>query len=97
MFKDVISFKYDQIAYLALKVKENKPNLEPAGDWVLSWGRVIANFLDDRPSAIIKFHIVFRIKDGKINLTNSYYDEADYMQPQGHTFIPPKTDSTSME
>ncbi len=85
---------YQQIAELAINVKENKPGLEPAGDWVMTWGNLTANYKNGHPSATFKYHCVFLIRDGKIALTSSYYDEADLMRQEGYKFIPP--DSTSM-
>ncbi len=95
IFNSVSSTEYNQVAELAVNIKENKPGLEPAGDWVMTWGNLTANYKNGQPPATFKYHCVFQIKDGKIAMTSSYYDEADLMRQEGYKFIPP-TDSTAM-
>ena len=78
MFEETFNtFGYERIAMVAFD------------DWVFDWGVLTANFKSGS-TAKIKYHYVLRLKDGKINLTSSFFDEADYMRQIGYKFLSPE-------
>lgn len=77
MFEETFNpFEYERIAIVALD------------DWVFDWGILTANFKSGS-KAKIKYHYVLRLKGGKINLTSSFFNEADYMRQLGYKLVPP--------
>ena len=60
------------------------------GDWVLEWGDVSATYKNGRLPVTIKFHAVYQVKDGKVNVASSFYNVADIMAQQGFKFVSPE-------
>jgi len=71
------------------------PDGPVAGDWVLDWAKITIHSKDNTPSFTVNWHGAFRVKDGKINQANSFFNQADILRQIGFTFVPPK-DSTAM-
>ncbi|MBL0741218.1 ester cyclase [Chryseolinea lacunae] len=77
------SMKYNRISALA-HTEEAGPL---KGDWVLEWGTLGVTYKNGRPPVSIKIHVVYKIKDGKIVYSSSYYNEADALKQQGYAFV----------
>ncbi len=83
------SLKYDEAAVLAYTVKaEMNPRL--AGDWVMKWGTISAEYKNGMPPVKFSLHLTMRIANGKVEREYVYYNVADILAQQGFTFEPPK-------
>lgn len=68
----------------AAKVSEG----ENAGDYVTSWAKTNIKYKDGK-SVKLTLNYVFRVKDGKIDRSLSFVNEADTMRQLGYQFVPP--------
>jgi hypothetical protein len=83
------SFEYTRHKEVAVTVKEG----EVAGDWVLNWAYLTIKFKDGRGPVHVWVNIVYRIENGKIVHSRTFYDEADVLRQLGYTMEPPQVDS----
>lgn len=60
------------------------------GDWVADWAVVTVNYKDGKNTVTFWLHEVYRIKDGKIDLSRAFYNVNDFFTQQGYTITPPK-------
>ncbi len=79
------SIDYDR----AHRIFTNTGEGTAAGDWVSDWAIITINYMDSRESVTFWFNGVFRIADGKINLSRAFYDTGDIMAQQGFEFVQP--------
>jgi len=80
------SVKYTRHKELAVTVKEG----EAMGNWVLNWGYLTIKYKDGRGPVNVWVNAVYRIDDGKIVQSRTFYNEADVMKQLGYTFQPPQ-------
>jgi hypothetical protein len=82
------SVKYSEAEAIAITLKpETSPN--NAGDWVLKWGNIKADYKDGSASINFNIHFAFKVENGKITRIFDYYNVADILTQQGFTFVPP--------
>jgi limonene-1,2-epoxide hydrolase len=80
------AIKYNRLIAISESFKEG-----PAvGDWVLEWGDANATYKNGRLPVTFKWHGVFRVKDGKVNLLSEFFNVADIMGQQGWKFVSPE-------
>jgi hypothetical protein len=77
------SFEYTRHKELAVTVKEG----EAAGDWVLNWAYLTIKFKDGSGPVHVWVNIVYRIENGKIMHSRTFYNEADVMRQLGYSMI----------
>jgi len=82
---------YESITYtrhkeLAVTVKEG----EAPGDWVLNWAYLTIKYKDGRGPVNVWVNAAYRIENGKIVHSRTFYNEADVMRQLGYTFQPPQ-------
>jgi ketosteroid isomerase-like protein len=77
------SFEYTRHKELAVTVKEG----EALGDWVLNWAYLTIKFKDGSGPVNVWVNIVYRIENGKIVHSRTFYNEADVMRQLGYTMI----------
>ena len=65
------------------------PGEKNPGDWVAVWGDVTINHKDGKPSVTFRWHGVYRVKEGKIDLGVAFYDNNDILVQLGYTLTPP--------
>jgi len=80
------SIEYTRHQELAVTVKEG----QVAGDWVLNWAFLTIKYKDGRGPVNIWVNAVYRIENGKIVLSRTFYNEADVLRQLGYTIEPPK-------
>jgi|SRR6266850_6814880 len=80
------TMKYNRHIALTESIKDGPV----MGDWVLEWGDVSTTYKNGRLPVTFKFHAVYRVKDGKVNLASSFYNVADIMAQQGFKFVSPE-------
>lgn len=66
------------------------------GDWVADWALVTVTYKNGLPPVTFWLNVVFRVRDGKIERSRSYYDSGDVMAQQGFTFLPPNQGDSSI-
>ena len=79
------SFEYTRHKELAVSVTEG----EAKGDWVLNWAYLTIKYKDGRGPVNLWVNAVYRIEDGKIVDSRTFYNEADALRQLGYTIEPP--------
>jgi len=79
------SFHYTRHKELAVTVKEG----EAQGDWVLNWAYLTIKYKDGRGPVNLWVNAVYKIDDGKIVQSRTFYNEADVLKQLGYTIVPP--------
>jgi len=77
------TFEYTRHKEVAVTVKEG----EAAGDWVLNWAYLTIKYKDGRGPVYAWVNIVYRIENGKIVHSRTFYNEADVMRQLGYTMV----------
>lgn len=80
------SIEYTRHKELAITVKEG----EEAGDWVLNWAYLTIKYKDGRGPVNVWVNAVYRIENGKIVHSRTFYNEADVLRQLGYSMEPPK-------
>ena len=76
------SFEYTRHTELAVTVDEG----ETAGDWVLNWAYLTIKYKDGSVPINLWVNVVYRIEEGKIVHSRTFYNEADALRQLGFTF-----------
>jgi ketosteroid isomerase-like protein len=79
------SIEYTRHKQLAVTVKEG----EAVGDWVLNWAYLTIKYKDGRGPVNVWVNVVYRIEDGKIIHSRTFYNEADVFRQLGYSIQPP--------
>ncbi len=82
------SIKYDEVVSLTPSIKP-ETSARAAGDWVLTWGIISAEYKNGTPPVKFNLHVAYRVTNGKIDMSYVYYNVADILTQQGFTFVPP--------
>ena len=77
------SVQYTRHKELAVTVKEG----EGAGDWVLNWAYLTIKYKDGRGPVHAWVNAVYRIENGKIVHSRTFYNEADVLRQLGYTMV----------
>jgi hypothetical protein len=89
-WKDLVANLYESIQYtrsvnMAAKVTEGpRP-----GDYVSSWSNVRITYKNGKGPVNLYVNVIYRIENGKITMSRTFYDEADAMRQLGYQFVPP--------
>jgi ketosteroid isomerase-like protein len=78
------SIKYTRHKEMAVTVKEG----DALGDWVLNWAYLTIKYKDGRGPINLWVNAVYRIEDGKIVQSRTFYNEADALRQLGYSFTP---------
>jgi hypothetical protein len=81
------SFKFSRLQNFAKTVKENEET-EP-GDWVSSWAYLTVKYKDGRGPVNVWVNAEYKIENGKIVYSRTFYDEADILRQLNYTVDPP--------
>jgi len=79
------SFEYTRHKELAVSVPEG----ETKGDWILNWAYLTIKFKDGRGPVNLWVNAVYRVEDGKIVHSRTFYNEADALRQLGYTMAKP--------
>ena len=90
-FKDNAENLYESIKYtrhkeLAVTVTEG----EGIGDWVLNWAYLTIKYKVGNVPVNIWVNVVYRIENGKIVQSRTFYNEADVLRQLRYTIDPPQ-------
>ena len=80
------SFQYTRHKELAITVDTG----EVKGDWVLNWAYLTIKYKDGRGPINLWVNAVYRIEDGKIVHSRTFYNEADALRQLGYTMTAPE-------
>jgi ketosteroid isomerase-like protein len=81
------SIKYDRFQNIAVTLGEGEE--AEAGDWVSSWALVTIKYKDGRGPVHAWVNVAYKIKNGKIAHSRTFYNEADVLRQLGYEFLPP--------
>jgi hypothetical protein len=79
------SIQYTRYKNLTATVKEG----EAIGDWVLNWAYLTIKYKDGRGPIHLWVNAAYKIENGKIVLSRTFYNEADALRQLGYTIEPP--------
>jgi len=90
-FKDNIENLYESIQYtrhkeLAVTVTEG----EAIGDWVLNWDYLTLKYKVAKDPVNLWVNVVYRIENGKIVHSRTFYNEADVLRQLRYMITPPQ-------
>ena len=80
------SIKYNKSRNAAVTI----PNGPDAGEWVSNWGELHIVYKDNRGEVTIWANSVYKIKNGKIIKSYTFYNEADALTQLGYIFVKPE-------
>ena len=62
-----------------------------AGEWVSNWAYVTINYKDGRGPVNLWVNAIYKIENGKIARSRTFYNEADVLAQLGYRIFPPLT------
>jgi ketosteroid isomerase-like protein len=74
--------KYEDVENLTHSVKEGPRK----GDWISNWALLSLSYKDGRGPVKLYVNAVYRIEDGKIIHSRTFYNEADVLRQLGYSF-----------
>ncbi len=80
------SFKYTRHKELAVTIKEG----EAIGDWVLNWAYLTIKYKVGDVPVNLWVNVVYRIENGKIVHSRTFYNEADVLRQLRYSINPPQ-------
>jgi hypothetical protein len=83
------SYEYTRSQSIAVSVKEGE---DGAGDWVSNWAYLTLKYKDGRGPVNVWVNVAYKIENGKIARSLSFYNEADVMRQLGYSMVPPASD-----
>lgn len=79
------SIQYTRSVNMAAKVTDGpRP-----GDYVSSWSNMRITYKNGKGPVNLFVNVVYRVENGKITMSRTFYDEADAMRQLGYQFVPP--------
>jgi len=80
---------YESYEYTMHKeIAVNSTDGEAKGDWVLNWAYLTIKYKDGRGPIHLWVNAVYRIENGKIVNSRTFYNEADALKQLGYTIVP---------
>jgi hypothetical protein len=87
-WKNVSTNLYDSIQYTRLFTFAAKVTDGPKPeDYVADWSSLRITYKDGRGPVYLNVNAVYRIENGKITSTRTFYDEADAYRQLGYQFV----------
>jgi len=80
------SIKYTRHQNMALHVDEGEQ--AEAGDWVSNWAYLTIKYKDGRGPVNVWVNAVYKIENGKIVRSRTFYNEADVMRQLNYELVP---------
>ena len=89
-WKDVAENLYDKIEYtrtvnIASEVKDG-PH---PGNFVSDWASLKITYKDGRGPVYLNMNAIYRVENGQITLSRTFYNEADVLRQLGYDYCPP--------
>src|SRR5688572_19082215 len=88
-WKDVVENLYDKIEYtrtvnIAARVTEG-PH---PGNFVSDWASLKITYKDGRGPVFLNMNAIYRVENGKITLSRTFYNDADVLKQLGYDWAP---------
>lgn len=81
---------YESIDYeKSMSIGVSIPDGENKGNWVSNWAELSITYKEDKSQVTILTNSVYKIENGKIVKSYSFYNEADVLDQLGYVFINP--------
>ena len=80
------SIKYTKSQFAGVTISEG-PN---SGNWVSNWSELQIGYQGDRGSVTIWANTNYKVENGKIVKSYTFYNEADVLRQLGYVFVNPK-------
>jgi hypothetical protein len=80
------SIKYTRHQNIAVTVADGEQ--AEAGDWVSNWAYLTIKYKDGRGPVNVWVNAVYKIENGKIVRSRTFYNEADVLRQLGYTMAP---------
>jgi hypothetical protein len=82
------SIKYTRHQNIAVTVKEGEQ--ADQGDWVSNWAYLTIKYKGGRGTVHAWVNAVYKIENGKIARSRTFYNEADVLRQLGYSIMPPQ-------
>jgi ketosteroid isomerase-like protein len=87
-WKAVAENLYDKIEYKrTVNITAKVTDGPHPGDYVSDWASLKITYKDGRGPVFLNMNAVYRIENGKITLSRSFYNEADVLRQLGYEFV----------
>jgi limonene-1,2-epoxide hydrolase len=81
------SIEFSQVQNLPVVIEENTEGMA-AGNWVSSWSLATIKYKDGRGPVQLWVNVEYKIENGKIVYTRTFYDEADVLRQLNYSIEP---------
>jgi limonene-1,2-epoxide hydrolase len=81
------SIQFSQVQNLPVTIEENTDGMAP-GNWVSSWSLATIKYKDGRGPVKLWVNVEYKIENGKIVYTRTFYDEADVLRQLDYSIEP---------
>ena len=89
-WKDVAENLYDKIEYTrTVNIAEKVSEGPHPGNFVSDWASLKITYKDGRGPVRLNMNAIYRIENGKITLSRTFYNEADVLRQLGYDYCPP--------
>jgi ketosteroid isomerase-like protein len=86
-WKDVAENLYEKIEYTrAVNIATKIVDGANPGNYVSDWAALKITYKDGRGPVFLNINAVYRVENGKITLSRSFYNEADVLRQLGYEF-----------
>jgi SnoaL-like domain len=85
LYESIKYTRYQNIAVTTTDADEADP-----GDWVSNWAYLTIKYKDGRGPVNVWVNAVYKIENGKIVRSRTFYNEADVLRQLGYTIVPPQ-------
>ena len=87
-WKNVAENLYDKIDYRrTVNITAEVTDGPHPGDYVSDWASLKITYKDGRGPVYLNMNAVYRIENGKITLSRTFYNEADVLRQLGYEFM----------
>jgi LPS O-antigen subunit length determinant protein (WzzB/FepE family) len=81
---------YESISYSKSRnLAQFVPDGENAGEWVSNWAELSIVYKKDHKKVVLMTNTIYKIEEGKIVKSYTFYNEADVLEQLGYVFINP--------
>jgi len=86
-WKEVAANLYDKIEYRrTVNITAKVTDGPHPGDYVSDWASLKITYKDGRGPVFLNMNAVYRVENGKITLSRTFYNEADVLRQLGYEF-----------
>jgi ketosteroid isomerase-like protein len=86
-WNEVVANLYDKIEYRrTVNITAKVTDGPHPGDYVSDWASLKITYKDGRGPVFLNMNAVYRVENGKITLSRTFYNEADVLRQLGYEF-----------